>query len=72
VPELAYPLYQLQADGPNETGCRITLSVSDGVGGPLPGTTARSVVEGLKAQLQGDTGDVSVLLTLQEIRATEL
>lgn len=72
MPELPYPFYQLQADGPNETGCRISLFVSDGVGGPLPGTTARSIVEGLKEQLQGDAGDVSVSLTLQEIRATDL
>lgn len=70
MPELSYPHYKIQADGPNETGFLITLTVSAGVGGPLPGTTPQGVAEGLKAQLQAD--DVSVGLVLNEIRATDL
>ncbi|MFL1903073.1 hypothetical protein ACJWDR_28810 [Streptomyces tauricus] len=72
MPELSYPHYRIQADGPNETGCVMTVVISDGVGGPLPGTTSRGVVEALKEQLVGDSGEVSVSLVLNEIRATEL
>lgn len=70
--ELPYPNYKIQADGPNETGCVISLFIQDGVGGPLPGTTSRGVVEALRTQLTGDSGEVSVSLVLNDIRATDL
>ncbi|WP_055696483.1 hypothetical protein [Streptomyces silaceus] len=72
MPELPYPHYKIQADGPNETGCVMTVVISDGVGGPLPGTTAKGIVEDLARRLAGEDGDVTVSLVRTEISATSL
>lgn len=72
MPELSYPNYQIQADGPDETGCRVTMSISDGVGGPLPGTTSRDIVTDLAKRLEGTEGNVTVSLVLNEITGTSL
>ncbi|MEV0526057.1 hypothetical protein AB0I66_21710 [Streptomyces sp. NPDC050439] len=72
MPELSYPHYKIQADGPNETACMMTVMISDGVGGPLPGTTATEIIEDLAQRLEGDSGDVSVSLVRNEISATSL
>lgn len=72
MPELTYPHYQIQADGPDETGCRITMSISDGVGGPLPGTTARGIVTDLVKRLEGEDGKTTMSLVLNEITGTSL
>lgn len=72
MPELTYPHYQIQADGPDETGCRITMSISDGVGGPLPGTTSRGIVTDLVKRLESEDGKVTVSLVLNEITGTSL
>ncbi|CAM5717970.1 hypothetical protein [Streptomyces fumanus] len=70
--ELAYPHYVLQADGPRETGINVTIVVSDGVGGPLPGKTVDGVVEHLRDYLLGEDGDVTVQLVHNQIQSTPL
>ncbi|MEU2730123.1 hypothetical protein ABZ650_20640 [Streptomyces griseoviridis] len=71
--ELPYPYYRLQADGPRETGCLMTIVIGDGVGGPLAGTTARGIVEDLARRLKGDPDDgVTVQLVLNSITAENL
>lgn len=72
MPELSYPHYQMQADGPDETGFRITMLIQDGVGGPLPGLTSQGVVEELKQRLFSSGDGVTVRLTRHDATATEL
>jgi len=66
--ELAYPYYQVQADGPAETGFVIQLNIGKGAGGPLPGQSVESVIEGLKQQLTGD--GVTLQVTRYEVTTT--
>jgi len=68
--ELAYPYYRIQADGPNETGFTLLLRADAGVGGPIPGLTEQSIVDGVRALLAGNSGDVTVQLTHYEITTT--
>lgn len=72
MPELPYPHYQMQADGPNETGFRLTVVIQDGVGGPLPGLTSQGVVEELKQRLAGSGDGITVRLTSHNIAIAEL
>lgn len=67
---LTYPYYRLQADGPNETGFTLLIQISDGAGGPLPGMTAQSVLDDLKARLVGDTGDVTARMSMYDVTVT--
>lgn len=70
--ELAYPHYVLQADGPRETGLLLTIIISDGVGGPLPGKTVEGTIEHLRQYLLGEDGDVTVQLVHNQIQTTTL
>ncbi|CAL9352236.1 hypothetical protein SUDANB1_00484 [Streptomyces sp. enrichment culture] len=72
MPDLSYPHYQLQADGPNETGFRLTVVIQDGVGGPLPGMTSQGVLEALKQRLAESGDGVTVRLTKHDVTATDL
>ena len=63
--ELAYPYYQVQADGPNESGFRIVLHIDQQGGGPLPGQSVESVIDGLKQLLSG--ADVFVQVARYEV-----
>lgn len=66
--ELTFPYYQLIAGGPNETGFTVLLQIQEGAGGPLPGQTTDSLLEGLRQQLQG--GDVQITTTLAKVATT--
>lgn len=70
--ELAYPYYRIQADGPNETAFTLTLRVDPGVGGPLPGLTEQKILDGVRALLAGEEGDVSVRAAHHDVTITDV
>jgi len=70
VADMPFPYYRLQANGPNETGFTLLCQIEEGGGGPLPGQTMQGVLDGLKQQIVGTSGDVTASLTHYEITTT--
>lgn len=67
--ETPYPHYQLQADGPSETGFTLKIQISEGAGGPLAGLTSFGVIDYLRDYLAGQVG-VTAQLSKYEISTT--
>lgn len=71
MPELPYPYYQVQADGPDETGLHLTLKVEPGAGGALPGISEQQLLAHLKEYLAGADGKVTVRASAYAIQVTD-
>ncbi|WP_460067404.1 hypothetical protein [Streptomyces sp. YKOK-I1] len=71
MPELPYPYYQVQADGPDETGLHLTVKVETGAGGALPNISEEQLIAHLKEYLAGADGKVAVRASAYAIQVTE-
>ncbi|MEV3857719.1 hypothetical protein AB0J38_25765 [Streptomyces sp. NPDC050095] len=68
--QMPYPYYRLSAQGRAEAGFVLTLRVEEGAGGPLPGMTTASVLDGIRKLLGEGTDDVTTSLSRSEITIT--
>ncbi|MFE4715907.1 hypothetical protein ACFRLW_05545 [Streptomyces sp. NPDC056728] len=68
--QMPYPYYRLTATGRDETGFILTLRVEEGAGGPLPGQTTESVLDGIRTLLASGETDVTTSLSHSEITTT--
>ncbi|MFJ9037485.1 hypothetical protein ACIRF8_12960 [Streptomyces sp. NPDC102406] len=66
--QMPYPYYRLSAQGRSESGFTLTLRIEEGAGGPLPGMTTESVLDGIRQLLAGE--DVTTSLSRSEITTT--
>jgi hypothetical protein len=71
VPDLPYPYYQVQADGPDETGLHLTVKVEAGAGGALPGISEAQLLAHLKEYLTGADGKVTVRVSSYAIQVID-
>lgn len=71
MPELPYPFYQVQADGPDETGLHLTVKVETGAGGTLPGISEQQLIAHLKEYLAGPDGTTTVRISAYAIQVTD-
>lgn len=68
--DMPYPYYQLQADGPNETGLLLRFQVQTGAGGSLPGISEEQLLAHLKEYLAGTDGN-AVRLSSFAVQVTD-
>lgn len=68
--QMPYPYYRLTANGRNEMGFGLTLRIEEGAGGPLPGQSIESVLDGIRLLLAGEDPDVTTSLSYSEIHIT--
>jgi hypothetical protein len=71
VPDLPYPYYQVQADGPDETGLHLTVKVEPGAGGALPGISEEQLIAHLKEYLTGADGKTTVRVSAYAIQVID-
>ena len=67
---MPYPYYRLTADGRDETGFSLAIRIEEGAGGPLPGQTIDSVLEGIRKLLANDDPNITTTLSRSEITIT--
>jgi hypothetical protein len=68
---MPYPYYQVQADGPDETGLHLTVKVEPGAGGALPDISEEQLLAHLKEYLAGDSGKVTVRLSSYAVQVAD-